>query len=93
MIKLSKSDFHSHILKRMRERGISIEEIEKTLNEGKYAEDAKKETNGKKYVFNFGKEREGIFFKQKEVTVYYKRKENKIILLTVLARYGDKFEI
>ena len=31
---------------------------------------------------------EGEFFEEKEVTVYYKIKSDKLILLTVKARYG-----
>lgn len=32
---------------------------------------------------------EGTHYDEKEVTVYFKKEEGKIILLTVLARYGS----
>ncbi len=53
MIKLSEKDFHKHILKRMRERGVTRREVEKTLNEGIQDKDAKEGTFGKKMVFRF----------------------------------------
>ncbi|EFI36075.1 hypothetical protein Dthio_PD3522 [Desulfonatronospira thiodismutans ASO3-1] len=35
---------------------------------------------------------EDLYYQQKEVTVYYKQQEgNNLILLTVIARYGQNF--
>lgn len=73
----------------MEERGISIQEIEETLNKGSLAKDVKAGTNGKVLIFRFNDEWEGKFYKSKEVTVYYKLIKNKIFLLTAIARYGN----
>jgi hypothetical protein len=75
----------------MRQRGITAEEIEKTMNEGWTAEDAKPGTQGKVLVFAYNSLWEGKFFEEKEVSVYYKTVANKLILLTVKARYGKEF--
>ena len=75
----------------MEQRGIAIEEIERTVNEGWEAEDAKPGTLGKVFVFPFNKQWEDRFFEQKEVSVYYKLVNDRIALLTVKARYGKSF--
>ena len=75
----------------MVQRGVTKEEIEHTLNEGWEAPDAKPGTSGKVFVFPYQAEWEGQFFEEKEVTVYYKRIENAIVLLTAKARYGKGF--
>ncbi len=41
MIKISDTDLHSHLKARMSQRGITIEEIERVLDEGAEATDAK----------------------------------------------------
>ena len=83
-----KIKIHPHLEARMRERGVSIEEIEKTLQEGWEAENVKSGTYGKVYVFSYNKKWCGKFFKEKEVTVYYKIIDREVIVLTVVARYG-----
>ena len=75
----------------MRQRGVTQEEIEQTLNEGWRATDAKPGTLGKTIVFPYEQEWEGKFYLEKEVTVYYKKADDDIILLTVKARYGLGF--
>ena len=75
----------------MQQRGVTQEEIERTLNEGWEATDAKPGTFGKSMVFAYGAEWEGEFYPEKEVTVYYKRTDEGIVLLTVKARYGQGF--
>jgi hypothetical protein len=76
----------------MEQRGVTQEEIEQTLNEGRQAADAKPGTWGKVKVFPYQAEWEGQFYEEKEVTVYYKVSEEEgIILLTVKARYGEDF--
>ena len=75
----------------MQQRGVSIDEIEITLNEGWEAEDAKEGTLGKVFVFAYNAYWEGRYFEEKEVTVYYRYKNEKLILLTVKARYGKDF--
>ena len=75
----------------MSQRGITQEEIERTLNEGWEATDAKPGTLGKVMVFPYGAEWEGQFYEEKEVSVYYKSVGEHLVLLTVKARYGKDF--
>jgi len=86
--KLNDDDFHPHIKTRMLQRGITKEEIEKTLTEGWDADDAKPGTYGKVFVFPYNNRWEGEFFEEKEVRVYYKFIDNSFVLLTTKARYG-----
>ena len=51
VIKILNSDLHAHLKARMVQRGITREEIERTLNEGWEAKDAKSGTIGKVYIF------------------------------------------
>ena len=90
-ITIEESDIHAHIKTRMQQRGISVQEIEKTINTGWAAEDAQEETFGKVFVFPYNAEWEGKFFEEKEITVYYKYKGEKLMLLTSKARYGRNF--
>jgi len=69
-IKLAATDFHPHLKARMFQRGVTEEEIERTLKAGRLADDAKPGTVGKVFVFPFGREWEGKSFAEKEVTVY-----------------------
>lgn len=85
---IREDDLHPHLKSRMEQRGVSQEEIEATLNDGFDADDAKEGTFGKTRVFLYNKEWEGKFFEEKQITVYYKRKNEEIILLTAKARYG-----
>jgi len=89
--RVAEADLHPHLLARMRQRGVTREDIELTLKEGWEAADAKIGTLGKSLVFAYAAEWEGEFYLVKEVTVYYKRTEKGIILLTVKARYGQGF--
>ncbi len=88
---ISEADLHPHLRARMRQRGVTQEEIEQTLNEGWRATDAKSGTLGKTLVFPYEQEWEGKFYLEKEVTVYCKKADDDIILLTVKARYGRGF--
>ncbi len=76
---------HPHLEARMRERGVSLKEIEKTLENGWLAKDAKPRTYGKVYIFPYNKDWCGKVFEEKEVTKFI---GEKIIVLTVKARYG-----
>jgi hypothetical protein len=69
-IKIKESDIHPHIKARTLQRGISLDEIETTLNKGRYADDAQEGTAGKVFIFPYNAEWEGKFFEAKEVTVY-----------------------
>lgn len=90
-MKITESGLHLHIRARMLQRGITLDEIQRTLSEGRDAEDAADGTFGRVLVFPFNTEWEGKYFEEKEVTVYYKYKEDEFILLTAKARYGRRF--
>jgi len=82
---------HPHLRARMAQRGVTAQEIEETIAGGRQVADARPGTMGKAKVFAYGAEWEGAFFRQKEVIVYYKQTDQGIILLTVIARYGQEF--
>ena len=90
-IEIRESDLHHHLRARMQQRGVSKDEMEITINQGWNADDAKEGTIGKGYVFTYNANWEGKYFEEKEVTVYYKHKDEKLILLTAKARYGRSF--
>jgi hypothetical protein len=90
-IQITPADLHPHLQARMNQRGISRDEIEQTLNEGWDAIDVKPGILGKVMVFLYQAEWTGRFYQEKEVTVYYKRSEEGLILLTAKARYGQGF--
>ena len=75
----------------MLQRGITLQEIEQTVNDGWNASDAKTGTFGKAMVFPFHDEWEGRFYQEKEVIVYYRFADEGLILLTAKARYGENF--
>lgn len=85
---ITNNDLHPHILKRMEERDISLNEINEVIEKGSRIKDAKPGTQGKSYIFTYRKEWCGKYYEEKEVTVHYKIRDNKIILLTVKARFG-----
>ena len=91
MIKIVDNDLHTHLKARMEQRGITRVEIERTLNEGWKAKDAKSGTVGKVFIFPYNRTWQGDLFQEKEVTVYYKVIKEDIVLLTVKARYGKHF--
>ena len=88
---LTEAGLHPHLRARMRQRGVTPEEIEQTLRQGWQATDVKPGTLGKSLVFAYEAEWEGQSYPEKEVTVYYKRASEGVILLTVKARYGQGF--
>ncbi len=88
---ITESDLHPHLKSRMIQRGISLQEIEFTLNNGWESSDAKLGTFGKTMVYLYQDKWEGQFFEEKEVSVYYKIIDEYIVLLTVKARYGKNF--
>ena len=90
-LRVTEDDFHRHLLDRMSQRGVSKEEVERVLNDGWEAADAKSGTWGRTCVFPYQKEWEGRWYEEKEVTVYYKMVEGVIVPLTVKARYGLTF--
>jgi hypothetical protein len=91
LIRVAEADLHPHLQARMHQRGVSREEIERTLNEGWEATDAKPGILGKVKIFLYQPEWEGRFYEEKEVTVYYKAVDTTVLLLTAKARYGQGF--
>ena len=89
---IKESDIHHHLRARMHQRGVSKDDIEITIKKGWTANDAKDGTLGKIYIFSYNNYWEDKFYEEKEVTVYYKMKVEKITLLTTKARYGKSFK-
>lgn len=75
----------------MLQRGVTLQEAERTVNNGWEASDAKSGVQGKAMVFPYREEWEGRTYEEKEVTVYYKFVDEELIILTVKARYGRDF--
>lgn len=90
-MKNEQDNYHKHLIERMRQRGIAREEIETTLNKGWPAIDTKPGALGKSMVFLYNADWEGKQFEEKEVTVYYKIKNERVVILTAIARYGSNF--
>ncbi|MBO9363200.1 MAG: DUF4258 domain-containing protein [Thermoflexus sp.] len=90
-LRITEAHLHPHLRMRMHQRGITLEEIERVMNEGWEAPDAKPGTWGRVLVFPYGREWEGQYFEEKEVRVYYKLTPEGIVLLTAIARYGKGF--
>lgn len=88
---IKESCIHNHLRVRMKQRGVTKEEIERTINEGYNIDDAKEGTVGKVWVFPYNAYWEGKYFEEKEVTVFFKYKNDELVLLTTKARYGKKF--
>ncbi len=91
-MKFSESDFHKHILARMEQRGVTQQDIQTTFEKGWDADNLKEGTLGKVFVFEYNNTWEGKTYEEKEVSVYYKIKDEKVILLTAMARYGKCFK-
>jgi hypothetical protein len=89
---ITEADLHPHLIARMNQRGVRLEEIQRVMNDGWQAADAKQGTLGKVLVFPYAAEWEGQFYREKEVTVYYKVIGEVVVLLTVKARYGQSFQ-
>ena len=90
-IPLQEFELYSNLKARMRQRGISLQEVQEVLKLGWAAKDAKEGTSGKTKIFVYRQEWEGQWFEEKEVTVYYKYIQQQMVLLTVKARYGKGF--
>ena len=88
---LTDADLHPHLRARMAQRGVTAQEIERTLIDGWQATDARPGTPGKVLVFSHAAEWEGKYYREKQVTVYYKQMHESIVVLTVIARYGQEF--
>ncbi|MDD3277191.1 MAG: DUF4258 domain-containing protein [Kiritimatiellales bacterium] len=76
-----------HTLKRAEERGATESEIKEILRTGENIP-AKKNRLGRTKVYSFNRERNGKFYEQKRVEVYYVEDAGKIITVTVYVFYG-----
>ena len=89
--RLTERDIHPHLRSRMEMRGVSLDDVNITLANGWLAVDSAPGTEGRTWVFDFGGVWEGKFYAEKEVTVYFKRVDLRIVPLTAKARYGANF--
>lgn len=92
MVRITDADLHPHLRGRMDQRGVTRNEIERTLTEGRDAADAKPGILGKVMVFPYEGEWLGQHYQEKEVTVYYRKLGEDMVLLIVKARYGKDFQ-
>lgn len=91
-MEINEADIHEHLRDRMEQRGVTLDEINETLQEGWEAEDARPGTGGKTYVFELGEEWLGETYEEKEVPVYDRYDEGEgLVVSTVKARYGRGF--
>ena len=89
--RLTEEDIHPHLRARMVQRGVTMEEIERTVAGGRPVTEARPGTCGRARVFPYAAEWQGRFHREKEVTVYYRQTGERIVVLTVIARYGQGF--
>jgi hypothetical protein len=75
-----------HTLKRAEERGATESEIKEILRTGEDIP-AKKNRKARSKVYSFNRERNGKFYEQKRVEVYYVEDAGKIITVTVSLKY------
>jgi hypothetical protein len=76
-----------HTLERSEERGATEEEIQDVIETGLDIP-AKHGRIGKAKVYEFKKERNGVYYEQKRVEVFYIIEENVIVTVTVYVFYG-----
>lgn len=88
---ITEADLHPHLLARMEQRGVTKAEIDRAVNEGWDAADAKPGTSAKTIVLPYQQEWEEEWYAGKKVTVYYKAASEGMTLLTVKARCGREF--
>jgi len=82
-----KIKIEAHTLKRAIERGATKEEIIEVLKNGESIP-AKSNRFAKHKVFTFNKERNGKYYKQKRIEVYYIIENVFLITVTVYVYYG-----
>jgi len=76
-----------HTIRRAEERGTNLAEIEEVLRTGS-AIPARYGRMARAKVFDYGKQRNGVFYEQKRVEVYYVTKEDTAVTVTVYVFYG-----
>ena len=78
--------FTKHALKQSNDRGISQDEIKDAILSCKWVT-VEHGRSSAKLVFKYNKSWEGVFYKQKEVKVIFTKENDKIIVITAIARY------
>jgi len=78
--------FTKHSLKQLESRGILQKEVIEVIRDSKWL-DAEHFRFSVTKVFMFNDNWEGEFYRQKEVKVIFKRENDKIIVITAIARY------
>lgn len=76
-----------HTLERALERGANEDEIKDVINNG-LTIPAKHGRIGKAKVYNFNQQRQGKFYPQKRVEVFYLIERSQIVTVTVYVFYG-----
>lgn len=75
-----------HALKRIGERGITLDEVRKTILNTKCRDEEYKRFSVVK-VFEYNQLWEGVFYRQKEVKVIFTFENDKIVVITAISRY------
>lgn len=81
--------FTKHALKQSNDRGISQDEVKDTILYTRWI-DAERGRFSTKKVFEYNKIWEGILYKQKEVKAIFIKENDKIIVITAIARYFEE---
>ncbi len=79
--------YTEHAIERMRSRGASKSEVEKTILYGSEIP-AKVGRKAKEMVFNYGKSWLGMVYPEKKVVAIYVEEGNEIVVITVKVFYG-----
>ncbi len=80
-----------HTLERAQERGASEEEIKDVIRTG-FDIAAKYGRTGKAKVYQFKQERQGKYYEQKRIEVFYIIEEDLVVTVTAYVFYG-KWEV
>ena len=83
---MKKVIFTKHALKQANDRGVSLEEIEQALIDTLW-QDVRYNRYSSIKVFEYNQIWEEVFYRQKEVKVIFTQEDDKIIVITVIARY------
>lgn len=84
-------EFPEHIAGRMVKRGATREDVEATVAAGWPCDDARAGRECRTLVSEYNAVWDGKWYAEKEVTVYYVREGDRLILVTVNTRYGSGF--
>lgn len=76
-----------HTLERAQQRGTNADEIRDVIETG-FPVPAKYGRQGRAKIYDFGRTRQGIFYSEKRVEVYYVSEGNTIITVTAYVFYG-----